>query len=319
MGKKKFYNPQTNIFDFRKKQARSWDWYDKIWKTVNKCAFCDLNERYVIFEKNGIVLTANLYPYIDAHLLIIPRRHVEYVKELTKEEWDALRGIMYVAKKVLRRVFKKKSLWFLYREGALGEGQKTVGHLHVQVIPYKEGLVKWDYQPINWAPGEVGDRLKEEKNFMEGKYEKYILKYGAYAQTERRIVVNCLIRNSKGEVLLVKKKISLKNQWETPAGSVEGDESLIQALQREMKEEVNLSIKNVKFIGIEEDRQRVFFEGGFEKDWNLIFLNYTAEVKSGRLKAGDDTKEAKWVDINKLQRYKLSNITKRIIKKLFTF
>lgn len=313
--RRKYYNPQTNVFDYLKKKSRSWDWYDDIWRTVGKCVFCDLKDRYVIFEKNGIVLTANLFPYIDAHLLIIPRRHIDYAKEFTNEEWMAVRGVMYVAKKVLRKVFNIRTVWFLYREGALGKGQKTVGHLHIQVIPYREDLVKWNYQPISWAPGEVGDRLKAEGEFLERKYEKYVTKYGKYSGVEKRVVVNCLITNSKGEVLLVKKKVSTKNEWETPAGSIEGDESLKEALRREIREEVNLGIRNIEFVGIDEEEQDTFFQEGFVKRWKLIFVNYRAKAKSGRLKAGDDAKEARWVAVKKLKRYKVTKITRRLLKK----
>jgi len=314
---KKHFKPQTNIFDYKKKIARSWDWYDSIWKNVNKCVFCDLKDRYIIFEKNGIVLTANLYPYTDAHLLIVPRRHIEYVKEMTCEEWEAMRGVMYVAKKVLRKVYKKKCIWFLYREGVLGKAQKTVGHLHIHVIPYIKNLAQWNYTKINWAPGEVGDRLKDEHKYMDEKFIKYILKYGKYTPIERRIVVNGVITNKKGEILLVKKKWSRKdNAWETPSGSVEGDESLKDALKREVKEETNLTINGIKFIDIYETKREVIFKEGFRKTWNLIFMHFKAEAKSGMLKAGDDAKEARWIDQKKIKRYKISSITKKILIKL---
>jgi len=314
---KKHFKPQTNIFDYKKRIARSWDWYDGIWKTVDKCVFCDLKDRYVIFEKNGIVLTANLYPYTDAHLLIVPRRHVEYVKELTREEWEALRGIMYVSKKVIRHVFNKKCVWFLYREGVLGKGQKTVGHLHIHVIPYVKDLATWNYTKINWAPGEVGDRLKDEQKYMDKKYKRYILKYGKYTPIEKRLVVNAVITNKKGEVLLVKKKWSRDdNAWETPSGGVDGNETLKDALRRELQEEANLNIHRVKFIDIYETNRDVIFKEGFVKKWNLIFMNFKAKVKSGKLKAGDDVKEAKWVDVKRLKRYKISNVTKKILIKL---
>ncbi|MDD3648388.1 MAG: NUDIX domain-containing protein [Candidatus Dojkabacteria bacterium] len=328
MARKKYYNPQTNIFDLKNKIARSWDWYDDIWKKVGKCVFCDLRDRYIIFEKNGVVLTTNLFPYTDAHLLIIPRRHIEYVKEFTNEEWEALRGVMYVAKKVLRKVFKKKNLWFIYREGALGQAQKTVGHLHIQVVPYSEGLVKINYQPISWAPGEVGDRLKEETDYLEDKYEKYLLKYGKYKPVERRIVVNGIITNSNDEILLVRKKNTLQKGWQTPSGGVEGNESLQEALKREVMEETNLRIKNLEFIGIDEEELPILFEEGFVKKWRCIFMHYRAKIVSIRgLKqavqsrgvepsAGDDAKEARWVPIKQLKRYKLSKLTEKVLKKV---
>jgi mutator protein MutT len=315
MSKNTYYNPQTNIFDALKKKVRSSDWYDHIWKEVGKCVFCDLKERYIIFEKNGIVLTANLYPYTDAHLLIVPRRHIEYAKEFTPEEWESVRATMYVAKKLLRKVFNVKNIWYLYREGPLGQAQKTVGHLHIQIIPYKDGLFKVNYQPISWAPGETGDRLKIEKDFMEKRYKKYIEKYGKLHQIEKRIVVTALIKNNKGEILLVQKKN--KKEWETPGGSVEGNESLEEALKREIKEETGIAIKNTKLLTVYESEQEVIFKEGFKRMWKLIFICYLGEFKSGKLKALDDIDKARWISIKELKKYKLTKITSSMIKAYF--
>jgi ADP-ribose pyrophosphatase YjhB (NUDIX family)/diadenosine tetraphosphate (Ap4A) HIT family hydrolase len=311
-----YYNPQTNVFDYLKKRRRSWDSYDPIWKSVGKCVFCDLKERYVIFEKGGIVLTSNLFPYTDAHLLIVPRRHIEYAKEFTSEEWESVRAVMYVARKVLKKVFKITNIWFLYREGPFGQAQKTVGHLHIQVIPYIEGLFKVNYQPISWAPGEVGDRLKHEKQFLEEKYEKYISKYGKFCGIGKRVVIGAYITNSKAEILLVKKKYSAyPDTWANPSGCIEYDESLEEALKREVKEETNLEIKDLKFAGIDEDTHDGVFSEGYKKKWHMIFMHYTAKVKSGRLKAGDDASTVKWVKLKDLKKYKLTRITQRAIRK----
>ncbi len=73
--------------------------YDTIWKNVGYCAFCKLNDNYVYLEENGVVMTVALYAYIDGHTMIIPRRHVRSVKELTPQEWETMRKFMYVAKK----------------------------------------------------------------------------------------------------------------------------------------------------------------------------------------------------------------------------
>jgi len=35
-------------------------WYDKIWKTVGKCVFCDLKKKYIVAEIDGMVLTMNM-------------------------------------------------------------------------------------------------------------------------------------------------------------------------------------------------------------------------------------------------------------------
>lgn len=57
-------------------------------------------------------------------------------------------------------------------------------------------------------------------------------------------VVKCLIKNEKGEVLLIKRtKTDIHGgKWETPSGRVDGDESLVAAAARETKKEVGISI-----------------------------------------------------------------------------
>jgi hypothetical protein len=73
--------------------------YDTIWQNVGYCAFCKLNNDYIYLEENNVVLTVALYAYIDGHSMIIPRRHVRSVKELTPLEWETMRQFMYIAKK----------------------------------------------------------------------------------------------------------------------------------------------------------------------------------------------------------------------------
>ncbi len=156
------------------------DWYDDIWKNVGKCVFCDLKEKYVLDRKDGMVLTTNIYPYIDGNLMIVPERHVLSLKELNDKEWEAVKMFHYVAKKFLRITFGYKTLFMLYREGAwLGEtSQKTVHHLHIHLLPYLSGLVNFDYQEIKYPPRVVAEIYKkniDELNKIKKRYEK---KYG---------------------------------------------------------------------------------------------------------------------------------------------
>ena len=72
------------------RDARTTGKYDDIWQSTGKCVFCDLRDKYVIYEENGVVLTIVLFAYIDGHCMIIPRRHVRSVKELTPVEWETI-------------------------------------------------------------------------------------------------------------------------------------------------------------------------------------------------------------------------------------
>jgi len=69
-----------------------------------------------------------------------------------------------------------------------------------------------------------------------------------------RVRIAAIILNNKNEILLVNHKKNNKSYWLFPGGGVEYGETFEQALKRELKEEINLKVKNIK---------------------NLVFLNET--------------------------------------------
>lgn len=61
-------------------------------------------------------------------------------------------------------------------------------------------------------------------------------------------VAAACIKDKTGDVLLVKKRQS--GLWGFPGGGIEPDETILQALYREIKEEINLDIRLPKLTGI---------------------------------------------------------------------
>src|SRR6185295_12686208 len=95
----------------KKRNARTSGEYTQIWQNTGKCVFCDLKDKYIIHEENGIVLTINIYPYIDGQMMAIPRKHITSPKELTELEWDTMRKFNYLAKKLMKKVHGYKGMW----------------------------------------------------------------------------------------------------------------------------------------------------------------------------------------------------------------
>ena len=101
--------------------------------------------------------------------------------------------------------------------------------------------------------------------------------------------VSAFIVNKKGQILLVKRGIKPKfGLWDAPGGFLENGEEPVKGLKREMKEELGVSIKNTKFLGIYVDS---YFERYSIKTLNVI---YQTEIASGTLKPMDDVSELKW-------------------------
>ena len=61
------------------------------------------------------------------------------------------------------------------------------------------------------------------------------------------VVVGCLVRNVKGEVLLIR---HYKRGWEIPQGRVEEGENLIEALHREVREETGVEIEPGPLVAV---------------------------------------------------------------------
>lgn len=160
------------------RDARTGGYYGDIWTSVGKCVFCDLRDKYIFYEENGIVMTVALYAYIDGNLMIIPRRHVRSVKELTPEEWETVRKMMYIAKKLIRRVHGIKGLQYILRDGGI-DAQSTVSdHLHIHCVPFDApDLSTWNYRTLKYTPLENAELYRNEKKQIDLFSRRYSEKY----------------------------------------------------------------------------------------------------------------------------------------------
>ncbi len=84
----------------------------------------------------------------------------------------------------------------------------------------------------------------------------------------RHAVVQGIVLNQDNQLMLIKRAVNLieGSKWALPGGYVERDETLPEALTREVKEETGWEIKNIKLISIydnpnrpREDRQNIAF------------------------------------------------------------
>lgn len=144
------------------KSARTTGKYKEVLAALDKCVFCDLRDKYIIDKKDHVVLSVNLFPYIDGQLIIIPERHVEKLHELTATEWSAIKTLIDQALKLLKEVYNINDVNIIYREGE--RSGKTVWHLHINIIPYCDKLMTWNYQEITEEPLHVAERLRSNSN-----------------------------------------------------------------------------------------------------------------------------------------------------------
>jgi histidine triad (HIT) family protein len=166
----------------RKKQefyrdARFKGHYDNVWKTVGICAFCEPRDKYVFYEENGIMMTVALYAYIDGHFLIVPRRHIRSIKELTPLEWETIRKCMYIAKKLIREIHGVKGMQIVQKDGVAA--QATVGdHLHFHCVPFDQpDLSVWNYRKLEHTPLENAKLYKKQEEKIAKLGKRFDKKY----------------------------------------------------------------------------------------------------------------------------------------------
>ncbi|MBP5743174.1 MAG: NUDIX domain-containing protein [Paludibacteraceae bacterium] len=106
-----------------------------------------------------------------------------------------------------------------------------------------------------------------------------------------------IIRNERNEILVTTRGIEpKKGKLDLPGGFVEFAETAEEALRREIKEELNIEVKNIKF---EFSMPNIYrFSDMNVRTLDLIFSCEACEAT--RINPQDDVKDAKYMNVNDL-------------------
>lgn len=104
---------------------------------MEDCIFCKIAKKElaseVLFEDENILAFADIHPVAPVHILVIPKKHIASVAEITKQD-EALMGKMIFRAKELAEKFKadKGGYKLLLRVG--DDGGQEVPHIHLHLI-----------------------------------------------------------------------------------------------------------------------------------------------------------------------------------------
>ena len=117
------------------------------------------------------------------------------------------------------------------------------------------------------------------------------------------------------EVLLVKRgRAPALGKWSIPGGLVELGESLEAAVRREVLEEAGLEVKAIDLVAA---LDRVIFDRDGRIEYHYILLDFLCEVVGGRLNAGTDADECRYVAMEDLRLLDMTRGTEEVIKRAF--
>lgn len=113
------------------------DFGKTLFESIDQSELSD-QETFVIERRALTMLLLNAYPYNSGHLLIVPRRSVKTLAELSSEEHESLWKMVTDATKVLQEVFSPDGINIGLNQGE-SAGAGVPNHLHVHVVPRWSG------------------------------------------------------------------------------------------------------------------------------------------------------------------------------------
>lgn len=115
-------------------------------------------------------------------------------------------------------------------------------------------------------------------------------------------------------VLLIRRgREPLKGEWSIPGGMLELGESLKRGVRREVQEETGLKIRPLEALMVLDRIQK----NGGRVQYHYVIIDYVCRATGGRLKAGSDVVDARWVERRDLSQYKITPKAAAVITDAF--
>ena len=113
-------------------------------------------------------------------------------------------------------------------------------------------------------------------------------------------------------ILLIQHKKNKKKYWVLPGGGLDYCETIEKAAVRELKEELNISVKVGKLIFIVESISN-------DRSRHILNLIYTGRIIKGRIKLADEPRlnDVKFMPIDKIDKIKLYPVIGNYLKKAY--
>lgn len=123
--------------------------------------------------------------------------------------------------------------------------------------------------------------------------------------------VGALIHDGAGNVLMIRTH-KWSDLWGIPGGKIERGESSENALKREIREETDLEISDIRFVM----NQDCIDSPEFIRPEHFILLNYLAKASSHDVILNDEAEDFRWVSMDDALKLKLNHATKVLLQRV---
>lgn len=120
---------------------------------------------------------------------------------------------------------------------------------------------------------------------------------------------------AEGRTLLIRRgNAPLEGQWSIPGGMLELGESITDGVRRELAEETGIEVRVLDLIEVFE---RIIPGESGRVRYHFVILDYLCEMISGEAHAASDVIDVAWAREEELDKYSLTAIATRVIKRAF--
>ena len=104
---------------------------------MKDCIFCRISRKEIaadiVYEDDLVVAFRDARPIAPVHVLVIPKKHIESVKDISEKDEILMGRIILVAKKIADELkISEKGYKLLIRVGE--HGGQEVGHIHLHLL-----------------------------------------------------------------------------------------------------------------------------------------------------------------------------------------
>lgn len=123
----------------------------KILKQHKGCVFCKIlkqkkdKENFIFIRTKHCFSVLNIYPYNNGHCLVLPNRHIDSLKKMTKEEKDEFYALQETTMDILDKILKPEGYNVGINLGRVA-GAGFPDHIHIHIVPRWRGDV--NFMPV---------------------------------------------------------------------------------------------------------------------------------------------------------------------------
>ncbi len=112
---------------------------------MTDCIFCKIIDRQapadIIYETDDVICFYGLHSFTKAHVLVVPKKHIENIMDLKDEDRDIIANIHFAIQEIAIQLGIDKS-GFRVITNTNKEGGQDVFHMHYHLVGGRQ--LKWD-------------------------------------------------------------------------------------------------------------------------------------------------------------------------------